>query len=73
MTDSASKTIAPYGSWISPFTSDFLVSGGVPLGGPLVAGADIYWLEGRPTEGGRQTLSHLAAYVIEIVRKQGED
>jgi dipeptidyl aminopeptidase/acylaminoacyl peptidase len=56
VTDSASKTIAPYGSWISPFTSDFLVSGGVPLGGPLVAGADIYWLEGRPTEGGRQTL-----------------
>jgi dipeptidyl aminopeptidase/acylaminoacyl peptidase len=56
VTDSGSISIAPYGSWTSPFTSDFLVSGGVPIGAPKIAGADIYWLEGRPAEGGRQTL-----------------
>ncbi len=48
--------IAPYGSWKSPITSDFVVAGSTPLGGVSLDGHDIYWLEGRPQEGGRYML-----------------
>jgi len=49
-------TTTPYGAWTSPFTSDFLVSSAVRLGGPTTIGPDLYWVEGRPTEGGRQVI-----------------
>ena len=52
--------IAPYGSWKSPITSDLIVAGSLRLGEMrLDTGADnqtLYWLEGRPTEGGRNVL-----------------
>ncbi len=47
------RTIAPYGSWTSPITPDFLVGDGVSLGRPVADGLDIYWTEGRPQEQGR--------------------
>ena len=50
-----SKT-ALYGSWKSPITADLIVEGSVGLSQPLIAGADIYWLEMRPTEGGRNVI-----------------
>ena len=49
-------TEAPYGSWESPITSDLIVSSTVGLGAIQVDGDDVYWLEGRPREGGRQVL-----------------
>ncbi len=45
---------APYGSWRSPITSDLIVSSALRLGSVRLDGADIYWSELRPTEGGRQ-------------------
>ena len=45
--------IAPYGSWKSPITSDLIVSGSIGLSQPLLDGPDVYWVEMRPTEGGR--------------------
>lgn len=45
--------IAPYGSWKSPITSDLIVSGSIGLSQPLIDGTDVYWIEMRPTEGGR--------------------
>jgi hypothetical protein len=45
--------IAPYGSWKSPITSDLIVSGSVALTMPLLDSTDVYWIEMRPTEGGR--------------------
>ncbi|MGH2413808.1 MAG: TolB family protein, partial [Microcystaceae cyanobacterium] len=48
--------IVPFGSWKSPITSDLIVSETIGLGGVAVDGEDIYWLEGRPTEGGRNVL-----------------
>jgi dipeptidyl aminopeptidase/acylaminoacyl peptidase len=45
--------VSPYGSWKSPITSDLIVSGFVGLSQPLIDGPDIYWIEMRPTEGGR--------------------
>jgi len=47
---------AAYGSWRSPITSELIVSEAVRLGFVAVDSSDVYWLEGRPTEGGRQVL-----------------
>lgn len=48
--------VAPYGSWKSPITSDLIVSGSVGLSAIAWDGADIYWLEMRPSEGGRNAI-----------------
>ncbi len=48
--------IAPYGSWRSPITSDLIVSATVGLGQTALDGDDIYWLEIRPSEGGRSCI-----------------
>jgi dipeptidyl aminopeptidase/acylaminoacyl peptidase len=46
-------TIAPYGSWKSPITSDLIVTATVGLGQIALDGEDTYWIELRPSEGGR--------------------
>ncbi|HLN99206.1 MAG TPA: S9 family peptidase [Pyrinomonadaceae bacterium] len=48
--------IAPCGSWKSPITSDLIVAGSIGLSQPLIDGADVYWVEMRPTEGGRSVI-----------------
>ena len=48
--------IAPYGSWKSPITSDSIVKGSIGLSQPLIDGPDVYWVEMRPTEGGRSVI-----------------
>ncbi|HXH21491.1 MAG TPA: S9 family peptidase [Dehalococcoidia bacterium] len=48
--------VAPYGSWKSPITADLIVASSISLGSIAVDGEDVYWLEGRPLEGGRQVL-----------------
>ncbi len=50
------RKIAPYGSWESPITADLVASSAVRLSETKLDGNDIYWLEGRPTEGGRQVI-----------------
>ena len=47
---------APYGSWISPITSESLVSGASGLAEVVVDGDNIYWIEGRPQEAGRRVI-----------------
>ena len=49
-------TTAPYGSWKSPITTDLIVSGSIGLGQVALDGEDIYWVEMRPSEGGRMVL-----------------
>jgi len=51
-----SPRIAPFGSWKSPITADLIVGGSVGLSQPQFDGPDIYWLELRPTEGGRNVV-----------------
>jgi dipeptidyl aminopeptidase/acylaminoacyl peptidase len=48
-----SKTIAPYGTWRSPVTAQLMTQAAVGLSALSVDGADLYWLESRPIEGGR--------------------
>ncbi|HID50817.1 MAG TPA: S9 family peptidase [Anaerolineae bacterium] len=50
------KKVAPYGSWQSPITTDLIASGSIRLGEVQLAGNDIYWVEGRPAEDGRNVL-----------------
>jgi dipeptidyl aminopeptidase/acylaminoacyl peptidase len=46
----------PYGSWPSPISIDAFVTAAIALNEPWLDGDDVYWVEGRPTEGGRRTL-----------------
>jgi dipeptidyl aminopeptidase/acylaminoacyl peptidase len=50
------RTTAPYGAWRSPITASVLVEKVVRLGNVTVSGDDVFWVEGRPSEGGRQQL-----------------
>ncbi|MGE3808345.1 MAG: S9 family peptidase, partial [Gemmataceae bacterium] len=46
----------PYGSWTSPITSAAIVAGTVGLEQPRFDGQDIFWIEGRPAEAGRNVV-----------------
>jgi len=52
----ADRKILPYGAWRSPITSELIVGEALGLGDIRVDGSDIYWIEGRPSEGGRNVL-----------------
>jgi dipeptidyl aminopeptidase/acylaminoacyl peptidase len=52
----AGPHMLPYGSWPSPIRIDDLVGDVVRLSDPSIDGDDIYWIEGRPAEGGRSVL-----------------
>lgn len=53
-------TVAPYGSWPSPITAEVLLADTVSLGQVRVDGGDVWWSEGRPSEGGRVAVMRLA-------------
>jgi dipeptidyl aminopeptidase/acylaminoacyl peptidase len=55
MPTAPSKT-APYGSWKSPITSDLIVAQATMLSDVRIDGDQIYWLEGRPQEQGRNVI-----------------
>lgn len=46
-------TVASYGSWESPISAASLVASGHPISGARFVGTEAWWLEARPTEGGR--------------------
>lgn len=48
--------VAPYGSWVSPLSAGRVAAGGVGLSQVLLDGDDIYWVEQRPAEGGRNVV-----------------
>jgi len=47
---------APYGSWKSPITSDLIVRESIGLTQLRLAEGNAYWIEMRPSEGGRQVI-----------------
>ncbi len=49
-------SIVPYGAWPSSIRIDDLIVDAVRLSEPWVDGDDVYWIEGRPSEGGRSVL-----------------
>jgi dipeptidyl aminopeptidase/acylaminoacyl peptidase len=48
--------IAPYGTWESPISAADVARGAVPMAFPSFAGGEVWWQEGRPSEGGRVTI-----------------
>jgi dipeptidyl aminopeptidase/acylaminoacyl peptidase len=56
----ATRTL-PYGSWPTPITSELVVRAAARLGEVVVDGTDVWWAEGRPSEGGRTVLVHRSA------------
>jgi dipeptidyl aminopeptidase/acylaminoacyl peptidase len=49
-------TVAPYGTWKSPITADLAVENSVRPAWPTAVGEWVYWVESRPSEGGRYVL-----------------
>ena len=52
----AASQVSPYGSWKSPVTSDLIVAGSSSIGQTALDGDDVYWIEQRPSEGGRSVI-----------------
>ncbi len=52
----AKDPLAGYGSWSSPITAEAVAAAAVPLAEPRIEGDDIYWIEGRPLEKGRNVI-----------------
>ncbi|MCZ2840082.1 S9 family peptidase [Modestobacter sp. VKM Ac-2985] len=56
----APEQTLPHGSWPTPITSELVVRAAARLGEVVVDGsgddADVWWAEGRPSEGGRTVL-----------------
>jgi dipeptidyl aminopeptidase/acylaminoacyl peptidase len=50
------KTIAPYGSWTSPITTDLITAKTIRFVQNCIDGDDIYWTESRPLEAGRYVI-----------------
>jgi len=53
--------VRPFGTWPSPITAQVAASQGLRLAAPVVDGDEIYWLEARPAEGGRNVVVRSAA------------
>lgn len=58
----------PFGSWTSPFSASDIAAGVIKVAQPHWDGGDLYWLEGRPLEGGRNVIvKRSAAGTVEDV------
>jgi dipeptidyl aminopeptidase/acylaminoacyl peptidase len=53
--------VAPYGSWASPISIDLLLKGQLSLAMLRWDGDDLYWIEGRPLDEGRQVIVRRSA------------
>lgn len=52
--------LAAYGSWSSPLTADTILASSIGLVAVVLDGDNIYWLEARPQEKGRNVLVRYA-------------
>jgi dipeptidyl aminopeptidase/acylaminoacyl peptidase len=50
------KIVAPYGTWLSPVTPQAMTQAAIGLSALAVDGEDLYWIESRPAEAGRNCL-----------------
>ena len=56
MDDSPISKTLPYGAWPSPLTAARVTAGALRLDQIQLDGEDVYWLEGRASEGGRNAI-----------------
>lgn len=52
--------VAQFGSWHSPISAARVAADAVPIAQPSCIDDDVYWLEGRPDEGGRYVLIRMS-------------
>lgn len=52
----AERIVAEHGFWKSPITADLVAGKSIRISEPALDGGEVYWLEGRPAEGGRMAL-----------------
>jgi len=57
----SSRQTGSFGSWTSPITADAVVTQTGSLSEPRIDGDNIYWIEGRPLEKGRNVVVTRAA------------
>lgn len=50
------KEVAAYGTWHSRLSGDYIAQASIKLSEPCYHRGDVYFLEGRPSEKGRQTI-----------------
>ncbi len=50
------KVVAPFGSWVSPLSAEIVARASQGLGQIHLGDGCVYWLESRPSEGGRQVI-----------------
>lgn len=55
------RQIAPYGAWESPIGAELLAGSVRRLMWPAFVGDELWWVEGRPDQGGRETVMRLPA------------
>lgn len=53
------NTIYPYGNWPSPITAEMLTQQSAKISEPQACDKDVFWLESRPAEKGRNALVQL--------------
>jgi dipeptidyl aminopeptidase/acylaminoacyl peptidase len=56
MTRPSTKQAAPCGAWPSPISAATVAAGASPLSQTAIDGDTVYWVAGRASEGGRNTL-----------------
>lgn len=49
-------TVAPYGTWRSPITTELITGRKIGVSTPRIDGDVVYWLESRPEEAGRSVV-----------------
>jgi dipeptidyl aminopeptidase/acylaminoacyl peptidase len=57
----ADRRTGSFGAWSSPITADAVVTAAVSLLEPRIEGDNIYWIEARPLERGRNVIVRRAA------------
>ena len=55
------RDAAPYGSWPSPISADLVARGAHALGGGRLVGAEVWWLETKSEEQGRDAVRRRGA------------
>lgn len=59
--------IAPFGSWRSPISGELAAHAARRIGGISVDDGDVYWVEGRPAQGGRNVVLRWCAGQVEEI------
>jgi dipeptidyl aminopeptidase/acylaminoacyl peptidase len=65
----ADKQIIPFGAWPSPISAADVSAAGLRLGGGAVVGDQVWWVEGRPAEHGRQAIAQrVGEEAVDVLR-----